>query len=135
MMRLMVVLSLLINVAVLLPVCAGLLTDASWTTSAYDEATPARAILLSIYLAIGLVSVLLLVRREPKAVAALLLVQVLYKVTTSQTPNQSLHLTAEAFTPSAVARPPRRRGAPSAAGSRRPPRGSSAPPPWRHIAP
>jgi len=80
MMRLMVVLSLLINVAVLLPVCAGLLTDASWTTSAYGEWTPARAILLSIYLAIGLVSVLLLVRREPKAVAALLLVQILYKI-------------------------------------------------------
>jgi len=55
----MVFLSLLINVAVLLPVCVGLLTNASWTTSAYGEATPARAILLSIYLAIGLVSVLL----------------------------------------------------------------------------
>jgi len=85
MMRLMVVLSLLINVAVLVPVCAGLLTDASWTSSAYGDWTPARAILLSVYLAIGLVSVLLLVRREPKAVAALLLVQVLYKVTTPLT--------------------------------------------------
>jgi hypothetical protein len=85
MMRLMVVLSLLINVAVLVPVCAGLLTDAPWATSVYGEATPARGILLSIYLAIGLVSVLLLVRRELKAVAALLLVQVLYKVTTPLT--------------------------------------------------
>ena len=85
MMRLMVVLSLLINVAVLVPVCAGLLTDAPWATSVYGEWTPARAILLSIYLAIGLVSVLLLVRREPRAVAALLLVQVLYKVTTPLT--------------------------------------------------
>ncbi len=84
-MRLMVVVSLLINVAVLVPVCAGLLADASWTTSAYGEHTPARAILLSIYLAIALVSVLLLVRREPKAVAALLLVQVLYKVATPLT--------------------------------------------------
>ena len=84
-MRWMMVLSLLINVAVLLPVCAGLLTDASWTTSAYGEGTPARAILLSIYLAIGLVSVLLLVHREPKAVAALLLVQVLYKLITPLT--------------------------------------------------
>ena len=81
MMRLMVVLSLLINVAVLVPVCAGLLMDASWPTWAYGERTPARASLLSVYLAIGLVSVLLLVRREP------------------QTPNQALHLTAEAFTP------------------------------------
>lgn len=84
-MRLMVVLSFIINVAVLLPVCAGLLMDAAWTTSAYGEGTPARAILLSIYLAIGLVSVLLLVHREPKAVAALLLVQVLYKVLTPLT--------------------------------------------------
>ena len=67
-MRLMVVMSLLVN-----------------ARSAYGEWTPARAILLSIYLAIGLVSVLLLVRREPKAVAALLLVQVLYKVTTPLT--------------------------------------------------
>jgi hypothetical protein len=83
--RLMVALSLLVNVAVLLPVCVGLLTNASWTTSAYGEGTPARAILLSIYLAIGLVSVLLLVRREPKGVAALLLVQVLYKLTTPLT--------------------------------------------------
>ena len=85
MMQLMVVLSLLINVVVLLPVCAGLLTDAPWATSVYGEGTPARAILLSIYLAIGLVSVLLLVHREPKAVAALLLVQVLYKVITPLT--------------------------------------------------
>lgn len=84
-MRLMVVLSLVINVGVLLPVCVGLLADASWTTSAYGARTPARAILLSIYLAIGLVSALLLVRPEPKAVAALLLVQVLYKVTTPLT--------------------------------------------------
>ncbi len=81
----MVVLSLLINVAVLLPVCAGLLADASWTTSVYGERTPARAILLSIYLAIGLASALLLIRSEPKAVAALLLVQVLYKAMTPLT--------------------------------------------------
>ena len=85
MMQLMVVLSLLINVVVILPVCAGLLMDASWTASAYGEGTPARAILLSVYLAIGMVSVLLLVRLEPKAVAALLLVQVLYKVITPLT--------------------------------------------------
>jgi hypothetical protein len=49
----MVALSLLVNVAVLLPVCVGLLTNASWTTSAYGAGTPARAILLSIYHANG----------------------------------------------------------------------------------
>jgi len=85
MMQLMVVLSLIINVVVLVPVCAGLLMDASWTASAYGEGTPARAILLSVYLAIGMVSIVLLVHREPKAVAALLLVQVLYKVITPLT--------------------------------------------------
>lgn len=84
-MQLMIVLSLLINVAVLVPVCTGLLADASWATAAYGESTPARAILLSIYMAIGVCSVLLLIRQEPKAVAALLLVQVLYKVTTPLT--------------------------------------------------
>jgi hypothetical protein len=84
-MRLLVALSLLINVAVLVPVCAGLLAKAQWTTSAYGEATPARSILLSIYMAIGLCSALLLICHEPKAVAALLLLQVLYKVTTPLT--------------------------------------------------
>jgi hypothetical protein len=34
-------------------VCVGLLTNASWTTSAYGEGTPAGAILLSIYLTNG----------------------------------------------------------------------------------
>ena len=84
-MRLMMLLSLLVNVAVLLPVCTGLLSNAPWTTSAYGDATPARAILLSVYMAIGLCSVLLLIRRDAKAVAALLLMQVLYKVTTPLT--------------------------------------------------
>jgi len=41
-MRLIIVLSLLINVAALLPVCAGLLSHASWTTSAYGEGTQER---------------------------------------------------------------------------------------------
>lgn len=84
-MRWMIILSLLINVTILIPVCASLLVDARWTTSAYGENSPARAILLAIYIAIGLCSALLLIRREPKAVAALLLVQVLYKFMTPLT--------------------------------------------------
>lgn len=87
----MIILSLLINIAVLLPVCAGLLTNAEWAASAYGGATPARSILLSIYLAIGVVSLLLLIRREPNAVAGLLLVQVLYKVTTPLTVGTLAH--------------------------------------------
>jgi hypothetical protein len=84
-MRRMVLLSLLLNVAVLVPVCAGLVWNAPWTRSVYGEDTPARRILLSVYLAIGLVSVLLLVRRDPTAVAALLAVQVVYKLTSPLT--------------------------------------------------
>ncbi|MFO0957106.1 MAG: hypothetical protein U0800_06515 [Isosphaeraceae bacterium] len=81
----MVILSLLLNVAVLAPVCAGLLRDAAWARAAYGQDTPARRILLSVYLAIGLASVVLLARHDPSAVAALLAVQVAYKLTTPLT--------------------------------------------------
>ncbi len=84
-MRVMIILSLVLNIAVLVPVCAGLITDASWARASYGDATAARSILLSVYLAIILVSALLLVVREPKLVAALLLVQVMYKLTTPLT--------------------------------------------------
>lgn len=81
-MKKMIVTSLLVNVCVLIPVCFGLLTDASWAADAYGLASPARGILLSIYGAILVVSVGLLFRRDPFLVAPLLLVQVLYKFTT-----------------------------------------------------
>jgi hypothetical protein len=74
--------SLLLNVAVLVPVCGSLLAGLPWTDEAYGPPSPARGILLSIYVAIGLMSVLMLTRPEPAAVAALLAVQVVYKVTT-----------------------------------------------------
>jgi hypothetical protein len=78
----MIVTSLLINVCVLIPVCFGLVTDASWAADAYGVASPARAILLSVYGAILVASAGLLFRRDPLLVAPLLLVQVLYKFTT-----------------------------------------------------
>jgi hypothetical protein len=78
----MLVVSLALNLAVLVPVCASLLLGASWTLSAYGPPTPARGILLSIYLAIGAASSLLLVRPDPEMVTALLGVQVIYKLTT-----------------------------------------------------
>lgn len=81
-MQTMIVLSLLLNIAVLTPVCAGLIMNAKWTEAAFGVATPARGILLSIYLAIGLVSAAFLAVPEPAFVGALLLVQILYKVTT-----------------------------------------------------
>jgi hypothetical protein len=76
------VVSLILNVLVLVPVTIGLLLDANWVQQAYGPFTPARGILLSIYGAILLVSVWQLVAREPKVVASLLLVQVIYKLTT-----------------------------------------------------
>lgn len=81
-MKILIVLSLALNVAVLLPVCFGIITDAAWARESYGESTAARGILLSIYLAIGLVSLGLLFRREPNMVAALILVQIIYKLTT-----------------------------------------------------
>jgi len=81
-MRQMILLSLIINVAVLVPVSAGLLVDASWVAAAYGDPSPARGILLSIYAAILLVSAWLLIERNAMLVAPLLLVQVIYKLTT-----------------------------------------------------
>lgn len=81
-MKKMVLASLLTNVAVLIPVCVGLLVDAAWVADVYGAASAARGILLSVYGAILVVSAGLLFTREPMFVAPLLLVQVLYKLTT-----------------------------------------------------
>ena len=81
-MKTMIRLSLLINIAVLVPVCWGLLVDASWAADSYGSETAARGILLSIYGAILVLSILLLFTREAMLVAPLLLVQVIYKLTT-----------------------------------------------------
>ncbi|WP_238339435.1 hypothetical protein [Novosphingobium ginsenosidimutans] len=78
----MIKLSLALNILVLVPVCGSLLTGAGWTLAAYGPASPARGILLSIYLAILVVSVGLLFKPVPAMVAALLIVQIVYKVTT-----------------------------------------------------
>lgn len=81
-MNLLITLSLLLNIVVLIPVCTSLISNADWLESAFGTAGPARGILLSIYIAIGLVSALLLFMPQPAFVASLLLVQVVYKVTT-----------------------------------------------------
>lgn len=78
----MITLSLLLNIAVLVPVTYSLLTGAGWVEAAYGPASPARGILLSIYLAILLGSAALLFKPVPAMVAALLAVQVIYKLTT-----------------------------------------------------
>jgi hypothetical protein len=78
----MILASLLTNVLVLIPVCVGLLVDASWVADGYGAVSAARNILLSIYGAILVVSIGMLIKREPMFVAPLLLVQVVYKLTT-----------------------------------------------------
>ena len=81
-MKKMILASLLTNVAVLIPVCVGLRLDAAWVADVYGAASAARGILLSVYGAILVVSAGLLFTRDPMLVAPLLLVQVLYKLTT-----------------------------------------------------
>jgi hypothetical protein len=81
-MRALIIASLGLNIAVLVPVCFGLITRAGWTLAAYGAETPARGILLSVYLAILIGSAGLLFKPVPAMVAALLLVQIAYKITT-----------------------------------------------------
>ncbi len=81
-MRGLIYASLCLNILVLVPVSLGLINRADWTLAAYGPETPARGILLSIYLAILLCSLGLLAKPIPLMVAGLLLVQILYKFTT-----------------------------------------------------
>ncbi|WDA42248.1 hypothetical protein [Erythrobacter sp. BLCC-B19] len=78
----MITLSLLLNIAVLLPVTGSILTNAGWVEAAYGPPSPARGILLAVYLAILAGSAALLWKPLPQMVAALLLVQIAYKLLT-----------------------------------------------------
>lgn len=82
---LMIKLSLLLNILVLIPVCVGIVKNADWVQESYGDSTPARSILLSIYIAILFCSGMLLVYPRNDAVAALLFVQIVYKLTTPLT--------------------------------------------------
>jgi len=78
----MILISLIVNVLILMPVCISLMWDGPQVSSAYGSRNPARGILLSVYGAILLVSLALLFKPLPMLVAPLLLVQILYKLTT-----------------------------------------------------
>ena len=71
---------LVLNILVLIPVCSGIILKANWAVDSYGIETPARGILLSIYLAILIFSSLLLFKFDPKFVMALLSVQIIYKL-------------------------------------------------------
>ena len=77
--------SLALNVVVLVPVCAGLILDTEWATWTYGPESPARAILLAIYVAILIASAILLIRPEPSRITALLGLQIVYKLLTPLT--------------------------------------------------
>ncbi len=87
----MVAASLLVNIAVLVPVSIGMLLNADWAVQSYGGETPARQILLSIYLAILCASIGLLLRREEHGAITLLLVQIAYKVATPFAVGTALH--------------------------------------------
>lgn len=78
-------LSLTLNVIVLVPVVASLLADAAWTSAAYGPRSGARGVVLAVYIAILLASAALLIVPAPAAIAALLGVQVVYKLLTPLT--------------------------------------------------
>lgn len=89
----MTIVSLVLNVLVLIPVTVSLAKSAPWTRSAFGGRTPARDILLNVYLAIlatslALIAALLFMRDASwltGAIAALLVVQVIYKALTALT--------------------------------------------------
>jgi len=84
-------LSLAVNVAVLAPVTLGLITGADWANEAYGPRQDGRQILLAMYLAIGALSIALLVWRRPDVVLGLLLAQIVYKLLTPLTVGAVAH--------------------------------------------
>ena len=90
-MRGLIYASLALNIVVLVPVCYGLLTNANGSVAAFGANTPARGILLSVYLAILICSIGLAFKPISAMVAALLLVQIVYKVTTPFTVGAFIH--------------------------------------------
>lgn len=77
--------SLVVNIAVLLPVTLGLLFDVGWVRGAFGPKQPGRQILLAIYMAIFFLSAALLFRPDVGVATGLLLAQVIYKVLTPLT--------------------------------------------------
>jgi hypothetical protein len=76
----MITASLILNIAVLIPVCYFMLTNNSRMVKTMGEFTPARGILLSMYLTILLSSIFLLCFLDVKLAFALFLMQIVYKL-------------------------------------------------------
>lgn len=79
------VLSLWVNVAVLVPVCSGLLLKSPRMDAVFGPWSPARGILLSLYLTIAVASAGLLLWPNLTLTGGLLAMQVVYKLITPVT--------------------------------------------------
>ncbi len=90
-METLIYVSLLLNVCVLIPIVILMAIKSQIVDQTWGGFTAARGILMSIYLSILVVSMLLLFKPVPAFVAALLLVQVVYKITTPFTVGKFSH--------------------------------------------
>jgi hypothetical protein len=90
-METLIYVSLLLNICVLIPIVILMAIKSPIVDQTWGGFTAARGILMSIYLSILVVSVLLLFKPAPAFVAALLLVQVVYKLTTPFTVGKLSH--------------------------------------------
>jgi hypothetical protein len=76
----MITASLILNIAVLIPVCYFMLTNNFRMVKTMGEFTPSRGILLAIYTTILLASILLIFFTDVKLAFALLFMQIVYKI-------------------------------------------------------
>ena len=75
-------LSLVLNIAVLIPICFLMITNNFRMVKTLGEFNPARGILLAIYISILLGSIFLLIAPDKKSIIALLAIQIVYKFLT-----------------------------------------------------
>jgi hypothetical protein len=76
----MITASLILNIAVLIPVCYFMLTNNFRMVKTMGEFTPSRGILLAIYTTILLASILLIFFADVKLAFALFFMQIVYKL-------------------------------------------------------
>ena len=81
-MKAMIRISLGLNILVLTPIVFGMAIGSPIIDRAWDEFTASRGILSSIYFALLVLSIILIVKTVPVFVVPLLATQVIYKITT-----------------------------------------------------
>jgi hypothetical protein len=78
----MLSLSLVLNIAVLIPICYLMITNNFRMVRTLGEFNPARGILLAMYISILMGSIFLLIFPDKKSIIALLAIQIVYKFLT-----------------------------------------------------